>query len=75
MQDSHFRSIIKAVSWRIFGTLMTMAFTFLVTQKITFALYIGLFEFVAKIILFYLHERLWNVVSFDKVFVRTKQQA
>jgi len=64
MQESHVRSILKAVSWRVFGTLITMAFTFFITHRVSFALYIGMFEFVSKIILFYLHERIWSLVRF-----------
>jgi len=73
MTESHLRSIIKAVSWRVFGTLMTMVFTYFITNKLSFALYIGLFEFVSKIILFYLHERIWSFISFGtrlKSFMR-----
>jgi adenylylsulfate kinase len=60
MKESHVRSVLKAISWRVFGTLVTMAFTFAITHKISFALYIGLFEFVSKVFLFYLHERFWS---------------
>lgn len=62
MQESHLRSMIKAVSWRIFGTFSTMLITFMVTHQIHFALYVGLFEFISKIGLFYLHERIWNKI-------------
>jgi len=64
MKESHTRSIIKAFSWRIFATLTTMVISFLITHEISFAIYIGLFEFVSKIILFYFHERIWAVISF-----------
>lgn len=64
MRDSHIRSIIKAFSWRIFGSIATMVITYIITHRISFAIYVGLFEFVSKIILFYFHERIWNVISF-----------
>jgi adenylylsulfate kinase len=66
MTDTHLRSILKAISWRIFGTLVTMVFTFIITHQLTIALYIGLFEFVSKVFLFYLHERLWSGVLFGR---------
>lgn len=64
MKESHLRSVIKAISWRIFGTLATMSIIYLFTRKVDVTLYIGLFEFVSKIGLFYFHERIWNAVSF-----------
>jgi adenylylsulfate kinase len=64
MQESHFRSLMKAVSWRIFGTVATVFISYLITHKITFAIYIGLVEFIAKIICFYFHERMWSFIPF-----------
>ncbi|MCR9192733.1 MAG: DUF2061 domain-containing protein [Gammaproteobacteria bacterium] len=64
MKDSHLHSILKAISWRIVGTLSTICISFLLTHKISLSLYIGLSEFVAKIGLFYIHERMWGHFSF-----------
>jgi adenylylsulfate kinase len=64
IKESHLRSITKAVSWRIFATLTTMIITYLITHEWAFALYVGLFEFISKIGLFYLHERLWGIIPF-----------
>jgi uncharacterized membrane protein len=64
MKDSHLRSLVKATSWRIFGTFATMVIAFLLTHEITTSFYIGLSEFVAKIGLFYLHERVWSAIPF-----------
>ncbi|KTC84784.1 DUF2061 domain-containing protein [Legionella drozanskii] len=66
MRDSHFRSLFKAVSWRIFATATTILITFLITHKIRFALYVGIFEFFSKIFLFYIHERMWGIISLGK---------
>lgn len=59
MRESHFYSMMKAISWRIFATLTTVIITFVITHKVDFALYVGFFEFFSKIFLFYLHERVW----------------
>jgi len=61
--NSHLYSLIKAFSWRIFATLITMLISYIITHKIYFAIYIGAFEFISKILFFYLHERLWEKVS------------
>lgn len=59
MNESHGRSFIKAISWRVFGTLATILIVFIMTRRIDTSIYIGLFEMVAKIVLFYMHERFW----------------
>ncbi len=60
---SHVRCLLKAVSWRIFGTLTTMGISYLFTGKMSTALYIGLSEFLLKIGIFYVHERVWGAIS------------
>ncbi len=64
MKESHLRSIIKATSWRLFGTFSTTLLAFIVTQKWDISLYIGLLEFISKIGLFYFHERIWGRIRF-----------
>jgi uncharacterized membrane protein len=58
--ESHLRSLIKAISWRLFATMTTMIITLLITHQLTLALYVGFFEFFSKIFLFYIHERIWG---------------
>ncbi|MDE3059369.1 MAG: DUF2061 domain-containing protein [Bacteroidota bacterium] len=54
------RSLLKAVSWRFFGSLVTVFIAFLLTRKLGLSLSIGAFEFVGKIALYYLHDRIWD---------------
>ena len=60
-KESHTRSILKGISWRIIATLTTISIAFLITGKLDFALEIGGIEVVAKIALYYFHERLWQI--------------
>lgn len=60
--ESHLRSLIKAVSWRIFGTLATVVISYIFTGQWSTALYIGAFEFITKIAIFYVHERAWHKI-------------
>jgi len=60
------RSILKAISWRLTGTLDTFIISFLITGKIKFALYISGVEVFTKISLYFVHERIWNKVRFGK---------
>ena len=62
MGDRHYRSLLKAVSWRATGTLDTILVSFLLTGRIRLAFSIGCVEFFTKIGLYYVHERLWNRV-------------
>ena len=60
------RSILKTVSWRIVGTVDTIVISWLLTGEIETALAIGSVELVTKMILYFGHERLWNMISFGK---------
>jgi uncharacterized membrane protein len=65
--DRHWRSIAKAVSWRVVGTIDTMIISYLVTGKIKWALSIGFVELFTKVFLFYLHERAWHRIPYGTV--------
>jgi uncharacterized membrane protein len=53
------RSILKAISWRVIGTLDTMALGWIITGNPVMGLKIGALELVTKFILYYIHERMW----------------
>lgn len=55
-------SAIKALSWRIVGTIDTIMISWVITGEYTLALSIGGFEVITKMILYYLHERGWEMV-------------
>ena len=57
--DKPVKSVIKAVSWRIVGTIDTMIISYFITGKVTVALSIGSAEVITKTILYYFHERVW----------------
>jgi uncharacterized membrane protein len=57
--DKPVKSALKAVTWRIVGTIDTMIISYIITGKITVALSIGSIEVFTKMILYYFHERLW----------------
>ncbi|AMC10891.1 hypothetical protein Lupro_06370 [Lutibacter profundi] len=60
------RSIVKAISWRIVGTIDTILISWFITGKITMALSIGLVEVVTKMVLYFFHERVWNLIKWGK---------
>lgn len=60
MKDTHARSVIKGISWRLVGTIDTIIVSYIVLGEIGQALTIGITEVITKIILYYFHERAWN---------------
>ena len=63
-QESHYRSILKGISWRCIATADTILVVLLITClngncSIDSAIRIGLFEFFIKLAVYYLHERIW----------------
>ena len=65
--DKPWRSFAKSVSWRATGTFDTIMVSWLVTGQLKLALSIGGVEVITKMVLYYLHERLWNRVSWGRV--------
>lgn len=62
-EETHFRSLAKAVSWRITGTIDTFIVSWIITGALTLATGIALTEIVTKIFLYYVHERVWSKVN------------
>ena len=67
MADKHYRSLIKGVSWRITGSIDTLIISFFITGKLKLALGIMSVEFFTKVALYYLHERVWEKLSFGRI--------
>ena len=64
--EGHGRSFIKAVSWRAVGSIDTFTISFFITGRVSLAGSIAGVEVVTKILLYYLHERAWAVLPWDK---------
>ncbi len=54
------RSVLKALSWRVVGTLDTLLVSYLLTGKIVIATSIASVDFITKLVLYFFHERIWN---------------
>ncbi len=53
------RHLLKTITWRIVGTIDTMILGWIVTGNLKFGLAIGGFEVITKMLLYFLHERVW----------------
>lgn len=66
-QESHYRSIIKGITWRVIATTDTILVVLLVTClydqcSLEDGLKIGFIEFFLKLAIFYVHERIWQKI-------------
>jgi uncharacterized membrane protein len=66
MTDTSVRSLAKAVSWRVTGTIDTFLISWLITGQALLASGIALTEILTKIFLFWMHERAWNKITWGK---------
>lgn len=64
--ESHSRSVAKAVSYRVFGSLSTAAIFYFLTGDWKVSAGAGLADSVVKLGLYFLHERVWNYISFGR---------
>jgi uncharacterized membrane protein len=60
------RSLAKAVSWRVTGSVDTLILSWFFTGDIAIAAAIGSTEVVTKMLLYYVHERAWNRVRLGR---------
>jgi len=60
---SYKRHIAKTISWRVIGTLDTIVLSGIITGSWSTGLAIGGVEVFTKMILYFLHERVWYTYS------------
>ena len=77
-QESHLRSLIKGISWRIIASTDTILAVLFITClygqcNLESALKIGVIEFFIKYVVYYIHERIWQ--NFRKNNKITKRQS
>ncbi len=61
-RESHLRSIVKAVTWRFLATMTTAIIVLCLTGHLGTALLVGSIEVVVKMFVYYIHERVWQLV-------------
>jgi adenylylsulfate kinase len=60
------RSLIKTISWRVWATVTTAVIVLAFTKRFTLAITVGSVEVVLKLVLYFLHERIWERVKYGK---------
>lgn len=69
MRDSHFRSVVKGITWRIIASGTTMSVVYFATGDLKLVASVGLVDVTAKVFFYYLHERTWGKVRWGIVGV------
>ncbi len=64
--DKPIRSIVKAFSWRVLGTVDTLIVSLFITGEVKTASAIAGVDFVTKMILYFFHERVWNTIKWGR---------
>jgi len=78
-KESPLRSLFKALSWRIIASLTTFLITFVIFRSLTdkslnetlqTAGVITAVDFCAKLLIYYIHERVWTNIDWGKSWRR-----
>ena len=64
--ETRARSIAKAVSYRLLGSAVTGLIMFILTGKPILSLMGSALDMVLKIGAYFVHERIWNHISFGR---------
>jgi len=63
IHETRSRSVAKSLSWRIVASLTTIGLVYAFTGAVHIAMAVGGTEVLAKLLIFYLHERAWAKVG------------
>ena len=64
--DTGVRSLAKAISWRITGSIDTFIISWIITGHALVASGIAFTELLTKVVLYWFHERVWNRITWGK---------
>ena len=66
MKVTKARSFVKALSYRIWGTLSSVAVAYAITKNASLSITIAFWETVVKVFIYYGHERGWNYIQWGR---------
>lgn len=67
MKVTRSRSFVKALSYRIWGTLSSVAVAYAITRNTALSVTIAFWETVVKVFIYYAHERGWNRIGWGRI--------
>ena len=65
-RESHYRSIVKAVSYRILGSATTALIFYVLTGRGSLSVEAGALDMLLKIGVYFVHERIWDHINFGR---------
>jgi adenylylsulfate kinase len=65
-KETNIRSIVKGISWRFVATSTTILIVYLFFGKLDLAVAAGVLETIAKVALYWGHERIWQRIKWGK---------
>lgn len=66
MNESNARSIVKTITWRLTGSGATFLISYLMIGNFSIAGTIAIIQMTSNTVLYYMHERIWNVLKWGK---------
>ena len=70
-KDMHRRTLLKTITWRLFSFTVLTIFAMILGLKSTDALQWSIVTNILFVVVHYLHERLWNIISWGKIAIAT----
>lgn len=64
--ETHWRSVVKAMSWRVVATLVTTLVVLVLSGKLDLALTAGISDSLLKVGLYWAHERGWQYIHWGR---------
>lgn len=64
--DTAKRSLIKTISWRITGSGATFGISYLISGNFVVAGSIASIQLLTNTILYFIHERVWNKITWER---------
>jgi len=68
--ESHLRTILKTVTWRIIATITAVIVTYYYTHDWRLSLVAGGVMAIFKTIFYYIHERVWNLIHWERKTIK-----
>ena len=66
IKETKYRSVLKSITWRFCATATTFTLVWIFTGKLDMAVMVGGLEALIKMVIYFLHERVWLSVQFGK---------
>ena len=63
MTDTVKKTLIKSITWRILGTIITSFSIYLASGSFTASILVGGIDCVIKLVTYFFHERIWNKIK------------